>query len=204
LKIERYEIELQFVEPLLGTVATDGWIRNEREGEIDAELLIEEDETAPEVEADEIKVTGFHSLDDGTPILYDYMIKGFLKEACGTLRRTKNKEWLSTGVTAHKKVIDGLVFPRPRRIVLSTPDNIVPDVILERPLRAQTPQGERIALAYSHMLPEGTKCIFEVDILGVVTRELLEEWFWYGSYKGMGQWRNASWGRFEYELKTLS
>ena len=63
-------------------------------------------------------------------------------------------------------------------------------------------QGERVTLAKSEMLPAGTTMIFEVETLSddAVPLELLREWLDYGSKRGIGQWRNSSYGRFEYEL----
>ena len=41
---------------------------------------------------------------DGQPILYDYQIKGFFKDACGMLARVKSKK--SSALKAYKKIID--------------------------------------------------------------------------------------------------
>ena len=60
---------------------------------------------------------------EGRPILYDYQVKGFFKDACGMLGRIGGKT--ETGkkravnesgkLTAYKKIIDGLIFVSPRR-----------------------------------------------------------------------------------------
>lgn len=63
---------------------------------------------------------------------------------------------------AYKKVIDGLIFVQPRKIVLDIPGEIT---ICERPLRAQTAQGERVALSRSEEAPAGTTCEFTVVCL---------------------------------------
>ena len=70
--------------------------------------------------------------------------------------------------------------------------------VLDRPLRAQTAQGERIALASSEMLDAGTWCDFEVTLLddSAKYREAMVEWFSYGQLRGIGQWRNAGHGSF--------
>ena len=70
---------------------------------------------------------------------------------------------------------------------------------LQRPLRAQTAQGERIALAHSETVPAGS--FIECTIKTPDQYEpVVMEWLEYGQLKGMGQWRNASWGRFNYEV----
>lgn len=77
--------------------------------------------------------------------------------------------------------------------------------VLERPLRGQTPQGERVALAKSETVPAGTRLEFDVIVQDVeaVTTEVLEEWFSYGQRRGLGQWRNGGWGAFTYELTEI-
>jgi hypothetical protein len=57
-----------------------------------------------------------------------------------------------------------------------------------------------VALARSDTAPEGTVIEFDLIILGKVDKALLEEWFGYGRLRGLGQWRNAGYGSFEYEL----
>jgi len=136
---------------------------------------------------------------DGQPILYDYVIKGFFKDACGMLRRVTGTR--SSKVRAYKKGIDGLVFVTPRWILLNLDGQEMGT--LERPLRAQTAQGERVALARSDTCPPGTTLGFYVNILGVVKEPLLHEWLDYGKLRGLGQWRNAGFGRVEYTLTKL-
>lgn len=161
---------------------------------LDDEKLAQELDTVEHVE--EKGWTGFHRV-EGQPILYDYVIKGFFKDACGMLRRANGT--LSSKIKAYKKVIDGLVFVDPRHLVLHIPAGAEMGV-LERPLRAQTAQGERVALARSDTCPPGTVLEFDLTIMGGVSKALLTEWFEYGALRGLGQWRNAGYGRFEYEL----
>jgi len=191
------QIKLTFTEPLLGTVTKDpevyaAYIASK--AALTDEQLAEELATVENIE--EKGWTGFHML-DGKPILYDYVIKGFFKDACGMLRRVKGSE--SSKLRAYKKEIDGLVFPTPRQIPLILADGAELG-ILERPLRAQTAQGERIALARSDTCPPGTTITFTLDVLGGgIDGKLLTEWFDYGAKRGLGQWRNAGYGRFEWE-----
>lgn len=195
--METYKVKVTFIEPLLGSISKDPEVYAAYIATKEAmtnEELAEELETVEHIE--EKGWTGFHML-NGQPVLYDYVVKGFFKDACGMLRRVGGTQ--SKKITAYKKVIDGLVFTYPRRMPLDLHGKELG--ILERPLRAQTAQGERIALARSDTAPIGTTMEFEISVFGVVKEALLREWLDYGRFRGFGQWRNASYGRFEYEMK---
>ena len=146
--------------------------------------------------------TGFHH-EDGDPgkrpLIYNYVIKGFLKAACGALRDVGSSA--SSGMTAYKTKIDKLVFVYPRQIILELPDGATMSV-LERPLRAETAQGPRVTLARSDTAPAGTTLRFEVSTLndGIIGEEQLREWFDYGQYSGLGQWRSGGNGTFTFTL----
>ena len=191
-----YNVTLTFTEPLLGTAPLDKEIYST----YIAEKRVENGSAFPTDELDTIQEdkgkTGFHRV-NGQPILYDYMIKGFFKDTCGMLLRVEGTQ--SNKLKAYKKIIDGLVFIHPRQL----PIQVVGDITtLERPLRAQTAQGERVALAHSEMIAAGSALTFTVNVLSdkVLPLALLQEWFDYGQYRGLGQWRNGSYGRFTYTL----
>ena len=67
----------------------------------------------------------------------------------------------------------------------------------QRPLRAQTPQGERVALAISDEIPEGAEMQFVIEVFNDSYEKFVKEWLGYGIYNGLGQWRNSGMGRFE-------
>jgi hypothetical protein len=194
--MDKYRVTLTFTEPLLGTAP----LNKELYGDYIATKAPEGTDTGDEIETveelTEKGTTGFHRLADGTPILYDYVVRGFFKDACGMLARAPESG--SAKLRAYRKVIDGLMFVTPRRLPIALNGGAIG--IMERPLRAQTAQGERVALARSEMVPEGASIAFDVLILGQVTAALLREWLEYGALRGLGQWRNASYGRFSYEL----
>jgi hypothetical protein len=192
--MDTYHCTITLTQPLLGTVAkgenafaTASKAQNATPGD-------DEMETVPEPE--ERPSTGFHML-DGKPILYDYMIKGYMKDACSMLKRVDGMQ--SGKIKAFKKIIDGLVFVQPRQITLDLHGQ--PFATLERPLRAQTPQGERVAIAKSDMVPAGSTLDFDIVCLGEVSEALLREWLDYGRFRGLGQWRNGGYGRFVYDLE---
>ena len=66
----------------------------------------------------------------------------------------------------------------------------------QRPLRAQTPQGERVSLAMSEQAPAGAVCEFKVVCLSNAHEAAVREWLDYGKWSGIGQWRNSGKGRF--------
>jgi hypothetical protein len=190
-----YDVRLTFTEPLLGTAPLNkqsytDWIASKHPD--GAEAATDEAETIEE--AIEKGMTGFHR-QEGAPFLYDYQIKGFFKDACGMLRRDKDSA--SAKVTAYKKVIDGMLFVKPRRLLLELAGEIG---TLERPLRIGSPQGERVCLACSEVAPEGTQFAFKVIGMGDVKETLLREWLTYGELRGLGQWRNAGYGAFTFEM----
>ncbi len=69
----------------------------------------------------------------------------------------------------------------------------------QRPLRAQTMQGERVAISDSESIAAGAWCEFDIFMLDPSDRTLVEEWLDYGSLNGIGQWRNSGKGAFEWE-----
>lgn len=157
-----------------------------------AEEVVDHEGSASE-EDEEQKVTIFPKDDNGNPFVYDYMIQGFFKETCGTLRRISDTR--SAKVKNYKKYIDGLFFVFPRKISFenSTIDDVTHN---QRSLRAQTPQGERVALAKSEDVPGGSELNFKVRCFVDSDIELVEEWLDNGVYRGLGQWRNSGKGRF--------
>ena len=152
--------------------------------------------------------TIFPVLDDGTPFFWNYQIKGFFKDACSMLARVvekdengKKKKGLneSAKLTSYKKVIDGLIFVSPRKIPIILPEGA--DIgTCQRPLRAQTAQGERIALAASDAIPAGAQLTFDVKMLSDDHEKVLLEWLEYGELRGLGQWRNSGKGTFTFEI----
>lgn len=196
--METYHIVLTFTEPLLGTVPLNREVYADYiASKINGAAALDEVETIEE--ATEKGTTGFHRL-NGSAAIYDYAVKGMFKDAASMLRRVPGTA--SAKLTAYKKIIDGLVFVTPRLIPLVVAGELG---ILERPLRAQTAQGERVSLARSEMAGQGSILAFNVAVLGKdVTGDTLREWLDYGALRGMGQWRNGSFGRFTFQMQRLT
>ena len=81
-----------------------------------------------------------------------------------------------------------------------------PEYVLERPLRAETAQGPRVALAASDSIPAGATFTCTLTVLAeqLLTEDLLRELLDYGKYMGFGQWRSGGYGRFTYTLEELA
>lgn len=194
--MKNIKVKLTFTESILGTSPANKEIYREFIGSKAEDSATVEDEVAAlgaEAVADK-RMTVFPRLDDGTPFLYDYQIKGFFKDTCGGLRKVKGTK--SEKIKAYKKEIDKLIFPEPRTIPLLFEGEIGE---CQRPLRAQTAQGERVSLAISEEIPAGATCEFTVACLCDDHEAAVREWLDYGKYSGIGQWRNSGHGRFTWE-----
>lgn len=206
--MKKLKVRLKFTEGVLGTSPADEEIYSRFIGAKSPDAATIDDEVAA-LGANEIVERGttvFPRTEDGKPFLYDYQIKGFFKDACGMLSRLTGKD-PETGkkkkavnesgrLVAYKKVIDGLIFVQPRKIKLKLAGDIS---ICQRPLRAQTAQGERVALSSSEEAPAGTTMEFTVLCLDEGHEKAVREWLDYGALRGIGQWRNSSKGRFQWE-----
>lgn len=205
MKKTEIKIRATFIEPVLGTLSGNP----ELTGEFiisktkDADKQTEEKEMMEGMEALEKATTYFPRDEKGRRFLWDYQIKGFIKEAIGILVEVGDCELSKWGF---KRAVDNGVFVSPRRVMLSSKDD---PFMTERPLRADTMQGERIALARSESMREGTSFEVTLTILEssnaksktkCLNRELLIAALDYGKMKGIGQWRNSGAGRFEYEI----
>jgi hypothetical protein len=194
MEIEKYGLEIVFLTPVLGSQPQKD-VATEFLGSkfVDNGGILPDDELETLDETIEKGTTVFHKV-DGKPILFDYQVKGFIKEAGRTFNGLD-------GVKALRSKIDSMLFVTPRRINLVIPEG-GGITYNERPLRAETAQGPRVALARSEELPEGTKfsCTLEV-YRGQLTFEIIHGLLTYGAYKGLGQWRNGGYGRFEFTLQ---
>ena len=187
--MEARKVTIKLTEDMLGTVAKDAKIYTKYIEDKKPEELKGEKEADTVMEDLENKGwTGFHCDDEGL-FLYDYIVKGFLKNAGNIL-----KEHLS--IQALKSKISNQVFVYPRRVHLGIEK---PEVALERPLRAQTPQGPRVSLVKSDVVPAGTVITFEIRWIkgNKITENVLKKILSYGQLQGLGQWRNGGYGRFE-------
>lgn len=191
------------VEPILGSNPADPKVR---------EIYIESKKPAAQTESEseltpESTVSENHGLtvflrhpDTNTPMVYDYTVRGFLKEALLTLSP-------QIGLVAAKSKVDKYLFVTPRHIplctVVGTPIT-EPDGIYERPLRAMTMQGPRVTVAGSEIINQWQISV-ELTLLDnrgskgkgtTLDWAAIENALDYGKFQGLGQFRNGGFGRF--------
>ena len=201
--METMHVRLTFIDEILGTASSDPEIHRSyiaSKGP-DAVTIEEELETLTVDEVTEKGMTIFSKDADGTPLLWNYQIRGFFKSACSALRAIKDTK--SSKLKAYKKQIDLRIFvfadeanKAERKIRIKTKGEIGS---CQRPLRAQTMQGERVTLANSESIPAGSSVEFDIVLLEPEDREMVEEWLDYGQLNGIGQWRNSGKGAFTWE-----
>lgn len=141
---------------------------------------------------------------EGVLCLCDYQVKGFIKTVGDTIRQRNNsrKEKIDgktskSGWESWKGKADTNIHVYPRLIPLG---KTKADDVLSRPLRARTMQGDRVSLARSEVISEGTEFVFDIVIMGLITKSQIIECLDEGAFYGIGQWRNAGYGRFKYEI----
>lgn len=194
--MEKIKVELTLQEDILGTLPGDKEIYKSyiASKAPDASTIEQEIEAIGTDQVYDKGVTVFARNPEGNPIVYDYLIKGFFKNACSAMRDADGSE--SSKLTSYKKKIDNLVFVAPRMISILTDAEVS---ICERPLRASTPQGERVAISASESIPAGAKLIFEISVLKKEMLKYVYEWLDYGQFNGLGQWHNSGKGRFTWK-----
>jgi hypothetical protein len=196
MKIHEMKVRIKFTQPILGSMPADEELYTKFiASKAPAEWLVDEEvENKPPADYDK-GVTVFPQDKQGI-FLYNYHIKGFFKHAGNVLKdQLKIKNLRSK--------LDDYLFILERKIYLIRDGKIIQeeDRILERPLRAKTMQGERVALASSEVIDPPAEAIFTVQLLEhkEVKMDTIKELLDYGRFMGIGQWRNASFGSFEWE-----
>lgn len=195
--IKELKVKVTFTDEALGMMPADPNIHEQYIASKSPDAATIEDEVAA-VGVEEVVekgITIFPKLEDGTPFFWDYQVRGYIKDSIGMLRRVTGTE--CSKIKAFKKVVDGQILVKERKI----PIHVVGEMgDCQRPLRAETAQGARVAIAHSETVPAGSwfECTFQImggnDLVKVV-KECLD----YGAYHGMAQWRNSGKGRLTWE-----
>lgn len=193
--MKEMKVRITFFEELLGTASADPEIYATyiASNAPDTPTRQEEIEAIGVDGAIEKAMTVFPRGNDGEPIIWDYQIKGFFKNAAKAFGYIGGKQKL----TAYKTKIDNLVFIKERQIKLQIPEGMTIGSC-QRPLRASTAQGERVALANSESCPAGTVIEFTIMVLVDELMKHVIDWLDYGKLNGIGQWHNSGKGRFEW------
>ena len=164
----------------------------------DAGLQLEETSAIAKPKSEEeilehVGKTVFARDSNGTPILWDYQIRGFLKASFSTLSKIPGTA--ESQMKAFLKFVDTSVFVYPRKIrICGWEDAGIGEC--QRPLRANTAQGPRVALANSETVPPGS--FIEIKVLVLMPDGLnhIRNALDYGMFHGLGQWRNSGKGTF--------
>ena len=188
---------------ILGSQPANPKIHSEYIARKAEQLARGEEQTAmlPEESLDKKGLTVF--LRDGDVLcVADYVIKGFLKEALSVLKS-------QIGIAAPAGKVDNYVMITPAYLRFRRADGeeiTAPDEIFERPLRAMTMQGPRVSTSASEVIHAGWVLEFTIHLLDnpptskscAMTFDVIEEALEYGTFKGLGQWRNAQNGQFQW------
>lgn len=201
--METMRVKITFIDDILGTASSDPELHETYIASKAPDALSREEEVAA-LGVDEAVAKGrtvFPRDKDGDPVIWNYQIRGFFKSACQALRTIKGTK--SSALKAYKKQVDLriFVFPdakdRASRGIKIHVNGEIGDC--QRPLRAQTMQGERVAIADSEMIPAGSTIDFDILMQDPNDRDMIKEWLDYGSLNGLGQWRNSGKGAFVWE-----
>ena len=197
----KYGVRIRFTEPLLASSPQDPKVYEQyiaSRKRSDAQERGDEVATLPAEEIEKIGSSVFHRDDTGL-FVFDYHLRGFLKEAAAAVTGR-------TEMSAFKSKIDKWLFVAPRRLYLQNGADILrqPDGNEQRPIRAMTAQGPRVSVKRSETVNAGTHFDAEIVVLRLGEKEITEkrirEWLDYGAFTGLGEWRTGSYGRFCYAI----
>lgn len=194
--MKNIKIRITLIEEMLGMSPADPEIYNAfiASNAPDAPTREEEIESIGVEAVQEKGTTIFPRIEDGTPFVWDYQIKGFFKDTVGMLRRIPGSA--CSKVKAFKKEIDGLLFVEERKVPINTIGEIG---LCQRPLRTDGPSGIRTALASSETVAAGSTIEFTLALMRDDMYAWVSECLDYGYRRGLGQWRNSGKGRFIWE-----
>ena len=191
---ESYHLRITFEDELLATCGTNDYFIASIAKADEKEDITRGAEVYVEEEEGERPMTVFPRDKEGNPYIFDYLIKGFLKNAAKNFNTVPDQK-----VSSYKSKIDGGVFVEPRHLILNIPEGKEIG-ICARPLRASTMQGERVTIAKSESVPEGTVIECTIKVMNPDIKKKLFDYLDYGYYNGLGQWHNAGKGKFSYEI----
>ena len=195
-RVDTMKVRLTFIDDLLASSPANDELYREHVGKHAPDPSTIDDEVAA-LGVNEVVEKGktiFPRNDAGEPCVYNYQVRGFFKNACKSLKNLPDV--YSKDITANKAVVDRYVFVKERYIPIQFDGDITD---CQRPLRAQTMQGERVALSNSESVPAGAYIEFTVMTIFPGLMDVVREWLDYGQFNGLGQWRNSGKGTFTWE-----
>lgn len=199
-------VKVTVFEDLLGGANKDPnfHLKHIASGAVDGDKITEEMDALTTAETIKNATTGFSRNAAGIPIIWDYQVRGFFKEAMAAAIEVETQAVMvgSTAMTkwSARRFVDNFLSVSPRQIPLVA----VEPVLCARPLRAANYKQDIQAIASSEVVAAGVT--FEITI-ATMSSDLLQfakAALNYGSHKGLGQWRNSGKGRFIWELISES
>ena len=154
------------------------------------------------------------------PCVYDYQLRGMLKENFSFMGRSSKGEGGNNNLkyvilSAFKKSVDGQIFIKERHICPTIPEYYYDDdgitrintftddgklQTMQRSLRTSGPTGERVAIASSEMIPAGSTFKFTIELTDKRLWEPVVSALNYGYYHGFSGWRNSGLGIFRWRV----
>lgn len=196
LYLETMKIRLHFTQDLLASLPANEDIYNDYVGSTNPDKPSKGEEYKAlglDGVVDKGK-TVFARDENNNPCIVGYQVRGFLKNACKCLKAIPGT--YSEDISASKQVVDRYVTVKERLIPVHFEGEISD---CQRPLRASTPQGDRVALAISEAIPAHAWCEFTIVTPYPGFMDVVREWLEYGAINGLGQWRNSGKGSFTWE-----
>ena len=208
INMETRKYRITGIEPILGSQPANPEIRSAFiASKAPAPELRDEESAMFEADANELRDKGLtvflRNPKSGAIALMDYAVKGMLK-ANVTALEAQNK------IKQGSSKVGKYVFVAPRIIDLMDADgNPIKSCAddLERPLRAKTMKGDRVALTSSEEVLAPWQIEVSISLVpnkgseksASVTWEAVEDALDYGELNGIGQWHNGGYGRFTWE-----
>lgn len=211
MKTETLKIVATFTEPTLATSPGNPELLEEFKNPRDDAKLAEEIAAVTPEEAEERveRASTVFPKDAQGIFLWDYQLRGFFKEKLYSLIELGQCDLSKWN---YKKAVDLFLFVNPRRIRYwrAGVPILKPDGDLQRPLRAVTMQGDRVALARSEMVEAGAQFKAEIVLLRpekalkkssaqALTMADVRACLDMGKLVGFSQWRGGGFGRFEWQ-----
>ena len=190
-----YHLKIYFEDEILATCGNNEYFATTIAQPDEADDIRRAGDEYEDIPAEERPMTVFPRNEEGQPFIYDYLIKGFLKNAAKAFNAMGGEMKLSS----YKSKIDGGVFIEPRKLILNLPEGEELGTCC-RPLRASTMQGERVTIAKSESAPIGTWIECTIKIMNPDINKKFFDYLDYGFYNGLGQWHNSGKGKFSYEI----
>lgn len=219
LEWDRFTLYLELMTPILGTIAKDPsvWEKHQKTkftgDDEHAPTAVDQDGNPVDpAELGDLRGWSTFYTEEGTnhPIMYAYQVRGLFKEAGEAIKpqlrqpgkATKDGTVADVPFAGVRSAIDRHLFIEPRYQVLA--EKI--DGYLERPLRAQTPQGPRVTVVRSDRIDPPKNWEWQVKILkkSKINVRMLEDILEYAELQGLGQWRTGGFGQVKGTLKPQS